>query len=164
MSGTIFPARPGEAVTMQITSAPKFQHKALVTDSQGRFELIHRPTRGAAYEVFSEAGSTRFVPSDTVLARVRPKIFLSVGSVRRSSRHMTVRFTMRMVADPKAFLSAALQRHVTGTSWTPKMRIQLDGLRATFTATFPRKTQRVRVVGSGSDYEKGTSGVVVVRP
>jgi hypothetical protein len=60
---------------------------------------------------------------------------------------------------------AILQRGVTGTTWTPKLTIgSLDGLSATFTATFRRGTQRVRIVVGGTGYVKGTSRVVVVRP
>jgi hypothetical protein len=59
---------------------------------------------------------------------------------------------------------AILQRRVAGTSWTPKLTIRPDGVSATFTATFRRGTQHVRIVGGGFGYVKATSGVVVVRP
>jgi hypothetical protein len=168
VSGRISPARPGEAVTMTVGSplgtGTRARNHTLVTDSQGRFELIHRPTVLTQYwAVWDSGGSTA---SDRVGARVRPKVFLRVRSVRSSSRHMTIRFTMRMAANPNGNMWAILQRRVTGTSWTPKLRIGFDGTRlsATFTATFRRGTQRVRIVGGGFGYEKATSRVVVVRP
>ena len=165
VSGSISPARPGEAVTMSVgSSGTSARNHTLVTDSQGRFELIHRPKWFTTYQAVWDSGPNTGSSTD-VKARVRPKVFLRVRSVRRTSRHMTIRFTMRMAAAPHGYMWAFLQRRVTGTSWTPKLRIPLDdGLSATFTATFRRGTQRVRIVGGGSDYQKATSRVVVVRP
>jgi hypothetical protein len=167
VSGSISPARPGETVSMQVTrwDGRKSNH-TLVTNSQGRFELIHRPALRTEYEARWDGGD--FLVNREVVARVRPKVFLRVRSVRRSSRHMTIRFSMRMVAVRTRGdrVWAILQRRVTGTSWTPKLTISsIDGLSASFTATFRRGTQRVRiVVGGGTGYLKGTSRVVVVRP
>ena len=166
VSGSISPARPGETVIMQVSrwDGRKSNH-TLVTDSQGRFELIHQPAQRTEYHARWDTGG--FEANREVVARVRPKVFLRVRSVRRSSRHMTIRFTMRMVAVRQrgGRMWAILQRSVTSTSWTPKLTIgSLDGLSATFTATFRRGTQRVRIVVGGSGYLKGTSRVVVVRP
>ena len=166
VSGSISPARAGEAVTIRAGSPLGTQTSArdhtLVTDSQGRFELIHRPTMLTQYWATWRSGGS-FATDGPVGTRVRPKVFLRVRSVRRSSRHMTVRFTVRMAADPNADLRATLQRRA-GTSWTPKLTIGLDGVSATFTVTFRRGTQRVRAVGGGFGYVKATSPVVVVRP
>lgn len=166
VSGRISPARPGDTVTVTaespIGTGTTPREYRVVTDSQGRFELIHRPTVGTGYSAVFLSGD--YAPFGVVGARVRPKVFLRVVSVRRSSRHMTIRFTVTMAANPKGKLQAILQRQVTGTSWKQKKKIALDGLSATFTSTFPRETQRVRIVGSGFEYEKATSRVVVVRP
>jgi hypothetical protein len=166
VSGSISPARPGETVIMQVSrwDGRKSNH-TLVTDSQGRFELIHRPALRTEYQARWDTGD--FATNREVAARVRPKVFLRVRSVRRSSRHMTIRFSMRTVAvrTRGGRMWAILQRGVTGTTWTPKLTIgSLDGLSATFTATFRRGTQRIRIVVGGTGYVKGTSRVVVVRP
>jgi hypothetical protein len=167
VSGRISPARPGEAVRMRVGSPLGTNTRArdhmLVTDSQGRFELIHRPPMLTQYLASWHSGGG-IATDGPVGARVRPKVFLRVRSVRRSSRHMTIRFTLRMAANPGEDMWAILQRRVTGTSWTPKLTLRFNGLSATFTATFRRGTQRVRIVGGGFGYEKATSRVVVVRP
>ena len=112
VTGSTSPARPGETVTMQIGElggSGGVETRTFLTDSQGKFEFVHQPTRRSRtqYEADLEGYS-----GDYAYAEVRPKILFRLLSARPA------RFSVKATVDP--------YHPANGRPWTAFLEVQVS--------------------------------------
>ncbi len=164
LSGSISPARSGETILMEVRPlSGRIENRTLITDAQGKFELIHQPKRRTEYGIF---GGEHGPYSRPVYASVKPKVVLRVLSARLA------KFSVKVTADPSPdqYLRWAAWLEVRVSKRPVRWRQVVDGVvlsrkhTATFTAPLPPGTQSVRLrVSEAVGYESAYSPVVLVR-